>query len=405
MLGRSPWLRVGLALFAVGYGANQFAPLLLVYRRTDHLTETVVTAMFGAYALGLIPALLGAALLAGRWGHRAVLRPVMVLAIVGSVVLAVGHSTPWLLYLGRVLYGLATGAAMAPGTTWIKELSAGAPAGTGARRAAMSLSAGFAGGPLIAGFIAEYLPAPTVLPYLVHIALMGVVAAIAWNAPQPAPSEPEHVVAAGEPAEPLDTQSPAAGAAAVAGRHFAWSGRFWWGIAPMAPWVFSCATLSLVVGPSLVLANTGGFTVAFSGLMAGITLGVGVAVQQPARHAEARRPGVVSVAGMVAAVLGTLLLIPAARTGTPGWVVLAGVVLGCAYGWVLVGGLTRVEQLSRPGELAMSNAVFYCLTYLGFAVPTVVSLLRHHFSITSVLLGTAVLAALCGGFGVAALRR
>ncbi len=27
-----PWMRVALAMFVVGWGANQFSPLLLVYR-------------------------------------------------------------------------------------------------------------------------------------------------------------------------------------------------------------------------------------------------------------------------------------------------------------------------------------------------------------------------------------
>ena len=52
------WTRVALAMFGIGWGANQFAPMLLVYRANQHLSEAAVTAMFGVYALGLIPALL-----------------------------------------------------------------------------------------------------------------------------------------------------------------------------------------------------------------------------------------------------------------------------------------------------------------------------------------------------------
>ncbi|MFC6704468.1 MFS transporter [Flexivirga alba] len=192
-----PWSRVAAAMFVIGWGANQFTPLLLVYRSTDHFSQTLVTAMFAAYAGGLVPALLIAARLAGRFGHRAVLRPVMVLAAVASLLLAVGESTPALLFIGRVLYGVCTGAAMAPGTTWVKELSADAPIGTGARRAAVALSAGFGGGPLVAGLLAQWLPAPKILPYVVHIALIIVAGVLVWNAPvlgtsrrSPAPAPP-----------------------------------------------------------------------------------------------------------------------------------------------------------------------------------------------------------------------
>jgi len=42
------------ALFGVGWGANQFAPLLLVYHHDLGLGDGTLTGMFGVYALGLI---------------------------------------------------------------------------------------------------------------------------------------------------------------------------------------------------------------------------------------------------------------------------------------------------------------------------------------------------------------
>src|SRR5690606_15526923 len=80
----------------------------------------------------------------------------------------------------RVFSGLALGLAMAVGGSWIKELSSPpwetAAKGAGARRAAMSLTAGFGLGAAVAGALAEWAPAPTVLPYAVNIA----VALVAW---------------------------------------------------------------------------------------------------------------------------------------------------------------------------------------------------------------------------------
>src|SRR5699024_12425080 len=60
------WLRVALAVFAVGWGANQFAPLLYLYRTAQGLSQSEVTAMFSVYVVGLLPALL----VAGRWSDR-----------------------------------------------------------------------------------------------------------------------------------------------------------------------------------------------------------------------------------------------------------------------------------------------------------------------------------------------
>ncbi|AKU17817.1 hypothetical protein VV02_21415 [Luteipulveratus mongoliensis] len=386
-----PWLRVALALFAVGWGANHFAPLLPVYRAENGLSETVVTAMFAAYVLGLIPALLVAAVVANRFGHRVIVRAVVVGAVAASVLLAVGGSQTWVLFVGRVLYGACMGAAMAPGTTWIKELSAGAPTGTGARRAAIALSAGFGGGPLISGALAEWLPAPRVLPYVVHVALMLAIGAVVWRTP--------------EPALPSTGASSATPDPVVRHRHPVLTAGFWAWIAPVAPWVFTCATVGIVILPSLVHEQTGELSIAFTGLMAGLTLGTGVLVQQPARGIEARHPGRVSVMGMGAALAGVLLTTLVTQVRSPLLAMAGAIVLGCGYGMTLVGGLTRVEHTARPRELALTNAVFYSLTYLGFFVPTVASALTDVWSQSTILIGLAALAALSAAVAVAAADR
>jgi hypothetical protein len=48
---------VCVALFAVAFGTN-VPRLLLVYEQRLHLSAAALTAMFGAYAVGLVPALL-----------------------------------------------------------------------------------------------------------------------------------------------------------------------------------------------------------------------------------------------------------------------------------------------------------------------------------------------------------
>lgn len=168
----SPWVRLAAALFAVSWGANQFAPMQLVYREHLGLGNGSFTAMLASYVVGLVPALLYFGRVSDRFGRRAVILPMIPVGIVSSLVLIAGAAVPDLLYLGRVLAGLASGMAFGAGTAWMKELSSTAPSGAGARRAAVSLSAGFGCGALFAGVIAQWLPAPELLPYLVHIALM-----------------------------------------------------------------------------------------------------------------------------------------------------------------------------------------------------------------------------------------
>ena len=52
------WLRIAFAMFAVSWGANQFSPMLIVYRHELRLTAGEVAGLFLVYALTLIPGLL-----------------------------------------------------------------------------------------------------------------------------------------------------------------------------------------------------------------------------------------------------------------------------------------------------------------------------------------------------------
>ena len=68
------WRRVAAAMLAAGWGANQFAPMLLVYREQRGLSEQLVTGMFAAYVGGLVPALLAAAWVSQHTGKRPLVR-------------------------------------------------------------------------------------------------------------------------------------------------------------------------------------------------------------------------------------------------------------------------------------------------------------------------------------------
>lgn len=368
--GLPPWTRAALALFAVGWGANQFAALLPVYRVEDGATDAEVTALFGAYAIGLVPALLLVAPISDRIGRRRVLRPVLVLSFLATLVLMVGGSNLTLLLVGRLLAGVASGAAFAPGTAWIKELTTG-PAGTGARRAAIALSAGFGTGPLVSGVVAQWAPAPTVLPYVPHLVLTVLVAAVAWRTTEP----------------PIARMR---GVSAEASRvnHSLTRPRFLLQVLPTAPWVFGCATLAFATVPAIV--DVPGPEIAVGGALVALTLGTGVALQSVARRLTVTAT---LLTGITSGVLGFLISALAAATGA-GWLVVPGcMAFGVAYGFILVGGLRTVEDVAAPADLGTVNSVFYSLTYIGFAAPYLGTLLLDVLSGAHAMLLLAVVLA------------
>ncbi|MCD2185997.1 MFS transporter [Actinomycetospora soli] len=367
------WLPVGLALFTVAWGGNQFTPLMVMYRELGGFSLATVDVLLGAYVLGIVPGMLVGGPLSDRLGRRPLMLAAPPLAIAGSVVLAVGGDTVPLLLAGRVLAGLALGVAMAVGSTWIQELS-----GTGgASRAALSLTLGFLLGPAAAGVLAQWAPAPEVLSYAVHV-LVGIpLGLLALRAPETL-TRPSSGRLRDDLRIPLRGQR-----------------EFWTVVAPVAPWVFTCAGVAYAVLPSLVAAAVPGHAIAFAALMTAVTLVAGVAAQ-----AAARRLGLDDArGGIVAAAVAVVGMALAAWTAaTPGVVlaVVSAAVLGVGYGFALVGGLAEVQRIAAPRHLAGLTAVFYALAYVGFLVPAVLAVasLAVSYSVLFGVLGALALVSL-----------
>ena len=372
------WRRAAFAMFAVGWGANHFTALLPIYRRALGLPDTALTAIFGVYLFGLAPGLLLGGPLSDRYGRRPVLLMSVGLSLAGSLTLIAG--TPGAvgataLYAGRLLTGVAAGGTFAAGSAWVKELSARTAEGTGARRAAISLSAGFGAGPLAAGLLAQWASAPTILPYLAHLALAAAALALLPGAPETVTLSPvsESVLAR--------LRVPSAGAP-----------RFRRVVAPMAPWVFGSATISFAVLPARAAGRLDGLSVAFTGVVAALTLATGILAQPLARRIGHNDPARGATAGLGAVALGCAIGALAAVTGSPALVLAAAVVLGGGYGLCLVSGLREVERLAGPDDLAGLVAVYYVLAYCGFAAPYLLALLAPALGYPAGLLLTAGLA-------------
>lgn len=144
-----------LLLLATGWAANHFAALLPVLRVREDLSATLLAAVFGLYAVGLLPGLLGGGVLSDRVGRAAVAVPGAALAGVGTLGLLEFHG-PTGLVVGRLLVGLGAGATFSAGTAWAADL--GGAAGT--TQAGVLMTVGFAGGPVVSGVLAAVAPGP-----------------------------------------------------------------------------------------------------------------------------------------------------------------------------------------------------------------------------------------------------
>jgi hypothetical protein len=339
--------RVELLLFSAGWGANHFSALLVVYRRDLGLSPASLAILFGAYALGLVPGLIFAGRASDQRGRRAIVLPAGVAAIGSSAVLACGAHGFAVLLVGRLLYGLAMGSIMSPGSVWVQELSS---VQVGARRATLALSAGFGLGPLVSGLIAEFAPAPMIVPYLLHGAAMA--AALAGVLPV---ADTATRARAGDGRAPDQARQ-------IDRREL----RVLAELLPVAPWAFGLASVTLAILPGLLRAQLAR-PVLYSGLVIVTTLSSGVLVQPLAKRVGPRA----DLLGLAAGAIGLLLGARAVTAGSWSLVFPVAVLVGAGYGLIITTGLIEVsERTSKQGRGTVVG-LYYVLTYVGFALPFV----------------------------------
>jgi MFS family permease len=381
---RHDWFYVAAAMFGVGWGANQFASMIVAYHQYLGLSMQTNEALLVIYVVGLAPALLLAGPASDRWGRSAMFRPAAIISVAATLFLIFGSHSVLMLGIGRFIAGVATGMVLASGTAWVKELSTPpfddtASPQTGARRAAIALSAGFGLGPVVASILAQWGPSPLIVAYLPHLVVMALVLPGIWRAP-----ETVHIAKDSGPGLFSRLKVPAAS-----------HPRFLAVVLPVAPWVFAAVTVALAVLPSIVNSRIHGLGVAFAGLVALVNLGTGILVQPIARRLDKVDDARGASLGLVIVVLGMLLAALAAQLVSPLLVLVTAVVLGAGYGFCLVAGLLEVQRLAGPDDLAGLNAMFYVLTYVGYCVPVVLAELDHFVSYPVLMLCLAGLAAVC----------
>jgi MFS family permease len=375
--GRRAWLPVAAVLFGTGWGAQQFTPMLLVYHQTLGLGAGTLAAMFGVYALGLIPGLLLGGPLSDAWGRRAVIVPAAWLSLAATVTVAAGGHSLALLFAGRLLAGVSSGAVFGPGTAWLREVSQ-PPWGTAsgpvaARRAAIAMSAGFSLGPLVAGVLAQWGPAPRAVPYVPHVAVMAVVLVLLRKGPE--------TVVAGA-GRRMRLSSP--GLRSV---------RFRQVVVPMAPWVFAAPAIAAALLPNIAGAGHTADGVALAATITALCALAGVVIQPVARRLHARGRGNRPATAGLLVLAGGLVLGAVAAAGHQPWLLIPStVVFGSAYGLCLVAGLVEIQRIAGPHGQAGLTATYYMVAYLGFAAPYLIVLAAHLASYPVLLVIAAALA-------------
>jgi MFS family permease len=381
---RRPVASLWIAVFVAAFGTNVPTPLLLIYRDELGLSSNALTGAFGVYAAGLVPALLLAGPASDRFGRRAVVLPFVLLSVATSLLFLAAGSSVLVLFVCRFLQGAVSGVVFSVGTAWLAELI-GAPARS-ARLTTAALGGGWGLGPLTSGLLAQWAPAPTVLPYLLHVALtvfsLFLLPAVPETLP-PAARRAGALINLGVPAEAR------------------WA--FGLVVLPIAVGVFTFPSTAVTVLPLLLTPTMPQIAVVITGLVAGVTLLTGVLAQPLGRRLGAVRAG---PTGMAIGAAGFGLSLVAVRFDAWPLLLPVALLLGIAYGLCLAAGLTLVGLLASPTARGALTGTFYACAYLGFGVPLLLSVAGGESGFTRPLAELAVLTAIVAAvLALPALRR
>ena len=342
------------ALFSVALGTNVPTPLLLVYRDTLQLSESDLTAIFGCYAVGLILALSVSGAASDRFGRRALVIPFGVVAgLVSLLFIPAAESLP-LLYAGRLLQGAVSGVVFSVANAWLQELAGPEGQQSAATRGAVSTSLGFAIAPAMSGVLAQYGPAPTALPYLVHVGVLVLGLAALRSVPETVHERrPARLMHLGLPRE--------------ARRPFRAL------LAPTAVGVFAFPAVAATLLPLLVVPD--GVGVAYAGILGGLALGASAVAARVGRTAERGSAPL----GMALGAVGFAVGVAAVALESEPVLLPSAVLLGAGGGLCLTAGLTLTARLAPAETRGAMNSAFYAFAYVGFGTPLLLAWLGETF--------------------------
>ena len=176
-----------LASITVSFLASSSAltPLYSLYQAEWGFSPITVTVIFGIYALSVLASLLFVGSLSDHLGRRPVLIAAIAAQIATMVIFTTASGVEGLV-LARIIQGLATGAAV--GAVGAGMIDLNKAQGTIANAVAPTF--GTATGGMLAGFLVQYMPAPTHLVYAVLgviFVLQGIGVALMTDTIAPAP--------------------------------------------------------------------------------------------------------------------------------------------------------------------------------------------------------------------------
>ncbi|MBA8793765.1 MFS family permease [Friedmanniella endophytica] len=357
-------------------------PLWAHYGAVWHGGALVTTAAFATYAGAVLVGLLVLGEVSNHLGRVPVLLAALALQTTALLLFAGADGYPPI-FVGRVLQGLAAGAAL--GTLGALMIEAHRERGTLASAAAPGVGTGT--GSLLAALLVAYLPWPTHLVYLVLVGVFTVQAVALLRIGESSPRRPglrrslRPTVAVPGRVRPAFV--------AVAPVLFAV-----WALPGFFSSLGPVLIRRLAHSPSVLLGGLGLFLLATVATVATVVL----------RDLTAARTMLVGVLTLLVGLVG---LVGGLLLGLPVVYLVATVPAGAGFGSALQGAMRSVVSLAAPDERPGLLSAAYLVSYAGLGLPAVLAGVLVSLGLPVDDVATGYLAAVAGLvlLGYVSLRR
>ncbi|MEE3850869.1 MFS transporter [Gordonia sp. LSe1-13] len=338
-----------LAFAVVMLGTTLPTPLYAIYSTELGFGVATTTVIFAIYAAGVIFALI----VFGRWSDVVGRRPLLLagaLLSAASAVVFITAGPVWQLMVGRVLSGLSAGIYAGAATAAVIEL---APPKWRGRAPAIATAANIGGlglGPLIAGLLAQFAPAPLHLVFAVNLAILVPVLVGIWFISEPVDVAAGARLSVQRLSVPADVRGVFVRAAIAAFAGFAVMGTF------------------TGVTPSFVSHVLGIDSHAVAGILVAVLFLSSALTQIAGRPQPTERSLVVGCAILV---VGMVVVIAGLLAESLAILIAGAVVSGIGQGLSFSKGLAAVVAASPSNRRAEVTSTYFVVAYVAISVPIV----------------------------------
>ena len=347
------FVTVSASLLAFFVAAGAPTPLLPIYERNWGFDPSLLTVAFGVYAFGLILTLLVAGSLSDFIGRRPLLIGALAVELASVVVFLFAPSIGWLIF-GRVLQGIATGAASSTFGAAIVELAPEGRKRLGAVMTSLMTTGGLGIGALFSGLIALLIPQSAALVvWVVLVVIMASGTAFAVFTPETSAQRPGA----------LRSLVPRVTVPATVRRLFA-------STSPTIVALFLETALFLGLVPTILGSVFAISTPIIGGVVNFLMFGLATATAASAGSVQPRR---LKIFGNIGMVIGMALFVGAIATTGIGLVWASAAIAGAGMGAAFSGSTRGLIGEVQPHQRASLLAALFTVAYVTFGVSAIIA--------------------------------